>query len=349
MKTKLQFLFLMILLAGFGSCGSSDDDGKDVPGNSDGLVLVADRDTIRASGTDVVKFTLTYDGKDVTSAAKIIETKTLEVVKGGEFTTTKTGEYTFLASYNSINSKELKVRVIPELLFRKNALLTFFTSTNCPNCPRMDDIIKSMLVEEPERLNVIAVHGPVKKDDPLQVPAIFNALSGQFSIRESPSVLIDQAECKVGIVEMDDVKSYLTARGDVGIALETSSSGNRANIKVTLRASKSFDFPCALAVALVEDGKVSPQDRNGVIEPDYVHDHVVRSYNTDIFGDRLEANALGKDKEIVKEYKAGYDGSWAGFSVIAYVVNANTNQVLNSQRVKIGQSVGFQYVEYIVK
>lgn len=349
MKTQLRLLLFMMLMWSFAAC-SSDDDSEPIDGSL--LSFTVDRDTIRASGTDEARFTLTYNGKDVTSAAKIMEITTNTLLKGGIFTSEKTGEYTFVASYNSTNTGELKVRVVNELLFRKNVLLTSFTSTNCPNCPMMDDFLKTVLVQEPERANIISAHGPVKFEDPLQIDAIFFPLAEEFGVRDSPAVLLDQSELHVGMLDMSAITALTKVRGDVGIALETSTQGNKATIKVKVRASKDFDFPCALALVMLENNMIADQDRNGQIIVGYVHDHVARSYKTDLFGDPLPAAQFGKDKEYTRVFEVVYkpadyvEGVWNNVYPVVYVVNVKTNQVLNSQRVKLNGSVDFQYVEY---
>ena len=79
------------------------------------VTLRADRDSIRANGTDRVRFTVTADDEDVTADAVITRRGETETkLDGRDFTTEQSGQYTFYATYREERSEEVTVRVAAE-------------------------------------------------------------------------------------------------------------------------------------------------------------------------------------------------------------------------------------------
>ena len=86
------------------------------------LILEADKESIVANGTDVVTFTVTLDGVDVTAESTItMDDKTLE---GATFSTENTGEYMFFAKYNEYTSNGFLVTAVEEQIVQKSLTIT---------------------------------------------------------------------------------------------------------------------------------------------------------------------------------------------------------------------------------
>ncbi|MDR1330630.1 MAG: Omp28-related outer membrane protein [Tannerella sp.] len=74
------------------------------------LLLKADRSTVKANGRDVVLFTVTADGEDVTSSAVItVAGATDAVLDDASFATDAPSAYTFYATYDGAKSNEISV------------------------------------------------------------------------------------------------------------------------------------------------------------------------------------------------------------------------------------------------
>ena len=76
-----------------------------------GIKLIADKTTIKNTGTDNVTFTVVFNGVDATDEATIFNVTDNKNLDGNTFTSTKTGTYVFNASYNGNTSKNITITV----------------------------------------------------------------------------------------------------------------------------------------------------------------------------------------------------------------------------------------------
>ena len=71
------------------------------------VILIADKQAIKANNKDIVAFSVIADNEDVTSSAQIIQVESSESLL--EFHTDIPGDYTFYAQYNGIKSSEIHI------------------------------------------------------------------------------------------------------------------------------------------------------------------------------------------------------------------------------------------------
>lgn len=364
MKTTMKILSWAFCCIVFMGCGGSDGDEPALVEDGS-LVLKASTETITNSRFDEVSFTVAYNGKDVTAAAKIKENVTGVFVKGAAFTSENIGTYEFVASYDGKSSKPVNVEVIKDALFKKHLLMQEFTSNTCGNCVAMVNNINYYQSLYPERIEVMAYHGTMdeKHPDPMRVHAYMDVLTTAFNLHGYPTVVIDQAKVwSMSEAGADiDVKDYINKPGTVGIGISTKQDGNKLSIDVKVKATEIFEHQCRVAVVMVENKLISPQLEyymdNGRKErwiEDFEHNHVVRVYLTDIWGDMQEKGAIGRGKEWTKTYTYNFpDNSQIpeeidkrkpeNMEVVVFVTNAENNQVLNSRIVKVGEQVDYEY------
>lgn len=88
------------------------------------LILGADKDSILANGTDVITFTVTLDGEDVTAESTITNMTLNETLEGATFSAENSGEYMFSAKYNEYTSNLFLVTVVEEQVEQKSLTLT---------------------------------------------------------------------------------------------------------------------------------------------------------------------------------------------------------------------------------
>lgn len=83
-----------------------------------GLVLTSDKENLISNGEDKAIFTVTYDGKDVTESATIVNITEGKPWKMGEneFTSVTSGTYEFKAGYDGKTSNIVKIVVAPASL-----------------------------------------------------------------------------------------------------------------------------------------------------------------------------------------------------------------------------------------
>lgn len=356
---KLNYLFCTMIIMCAWACGSSGDDdggGGEEPGKpgEKGLVLSVDQDSI-AQITGEAVFTVKFDGKDITSQSSIVDKATGLPLDGYRFSVRKPGTYTFYAAALGRLTNEVNVVVIPKLIrmFEKNVLFQPATSITCSQCPTNHRAMEKLIARYPDRSNVIAFHGlflPTPPDpyatDYIKTFQDMLGMSGTYG----PIVMNT-----LGFVDVNDPfsgeKRYLEP-GNFGLAITTSLNGDNATVTVSVKAMIESKQAYRLAVALVEDGLIYRQNDNGRYIEDYKHDNVLRYYFTDVWGDKLAAGSVTKDKEVTKTYT--YNNIPAGFikgnlKVVAYLMEdkfPDSFGTMNSRGVKLGSSVDYKYVDY---
>ena len=88
------------------------------------LILEADKESIVANGTDVVTFTVTLDGVDVTAESTIMNGMFNEALEGATFSTDAIGEYQFYALYGEYESNTFVVEAYADQPVQKSLTIT---------------------------------------------------------------------------------------------------------------------------------------------------------------------------------------------------------------------------------
>ena len=88
------------------------------------LILEADKESIVANGTDVVTFTVTLDGVDVTAESTIMNGMFDEALEGATFSTDAIGEYQFYALYGEYESNTFVVEAYADQPVQKSLTIS---------------------------------------------------------------------------------------------------------------------------------------------------------------------------------------------------------------------------------
>ena len=88
------------------------------------LILEADKESIVANGTDVVTFTVTLDGVDVTAESTIKNGMFDEALEGATFSTDAIGEYQFYALYGEYESNTFVVEAYADQPVQKSLTIS---------------------------------------------------------------------------------------------------------------------------------------------------------------------------------------------------------------------------------
>ena len=130
----LRNIFSALLAVVLATCSGTVDDTA-MP------ILMAENVEIDLAQSAEVEFSVSYNGIDVTSQAKIHTTDGSMTLEGAVFTPTKVGEYEFVAEYNGVLSFPLLISVIDttpavvESKFVRKVCVAEFTGAWCINCP----------------------------------------------------------------------------------------------------------------------------------------------------------------------------------------------------------------------
>ena len=112
---KLVSISCLLLLAGIMVC-CSEKDNQVVP---KAIMLAVDKKTLKSDGTDLVTFSVTADGTDISADAKLFYRSADHApfeLSGKSFATNISGTYLFYATYEGLTSQEIQVDAISVVL-----------------------------------------------------------------------------------------------------------------------------------------------------------------------------------------------------------------------------------------
>ncbi|MBE6238523.1 MAG: Omp28-related outer membrane protein [Bacteroidales bacterium] len=329
-----RFYLMIVALSALAGCGEVTPDVSAVP------ELQADKVEIVADGADAVTFTVTSDGKDVTSLSTIYCSGT--PVSGNTFSTLEPGVYSFKAIYEGQESKEIAVRAVEseftgESQFEKHVALWEFTGAWCANCPQgytnMNFVVQSNSLFK-ERVHEMAFHSDTSGDDPLAIDQTdkimmdMNVASFGF-----PSYVVDMY-LGGSLVESVNIKEHLNEAFEdngpcCGVAVSSELAAGRASVNVRLFPEMSGSW--RTAVYVVED-KVKAYQKDGMKEHEqYTHRHVVRQIVSETYkGDRIGSGMAVAGKEVEATYEIAVDDAWNLEETYVYVLAIGSDGRVNN-------------------
>ena len=280
------------------------------------LVIMATRPRIAADGSDATSFKVTYEGGDVTDAAKIKNLATGEYLESNSFSYSGDLQVVaFEAEYNGVVSEPVHVGFGD---FYKNVLLYRFTATWCGPCSAFMSVLKVALGVYPDRLVEVAIHQSdmyTSNDNPLFLQ--------YFSVPAIPAVFFDfdkKNQQDPSVMSVTDVvniiKEYQATGAKVGIAMSSTVDADR-NVTVSVRVTPSEAGMYRLGVILLEDGIEGAQSGTSR----FIHDNTMRALATSLGGDSL--GEVAENTEVVKEYTFSLEGYTDNCRVVAYVNTAD--------------------------
>lgn len=326
MKRILTYLFAGLFL--LPSCG-------EIPENNDGLLaLTSDRDVVEVCSQ--VTFSVKYASvQDVTSMSKIRCVQTSRYIDGNTFVSEQSGEWSFVAEYDGLESEEVVITVTDPVQshFRKHVSVIEFTGQWCAQCPSGATTINYFATQEyPGLVHILAFHNANGGDqDEFELPQEAE-LYKMFNPGGYPGYAIDMKSSGTvtGGNFSTDLSAAIKAKTYCGVALSGKVEGEKASVVARVVSDVASEY--RIAAYVIEDKIVAKQNVNGTYKDDYVHRHVVRKMlSASVLGDAL--GRLTPGNEASKEYSFALDPSWKkeNLSVCVMVLGtdgyvANTNE-----------------------
>ena len=233
--------------------------------------------------------------------------------------------------------------------FAQKIIVEDYTGTWCGHCPRVGIALENYVNAGHPNCIVIANHGP--STDPYTFSS-HAALANSFSVTGYPSAWVDR-DFKWGENTIQLDAQFTNRRAPLGLAFETSISGNTVNVASKVKFDVTTSVNLKLVVYLLEDDKVYPQVNYGYFGlpnpiSGYVHNGILRATGLDIFGDNIPTDKQARGVTYEKTLSINASGyNLAKCKVIAFVVQGANNQgrkekaVLNAQVVKAGENKAF--------
>ncbi len=353
----------LVAILGLVSCsGNVDTDALQ------DLFLEADKSAILNDGNDAVTFSVWYGNTEVTDSENLVIKYSLD---GGEqtslptaqvpFKSTAEGIYEFTASYRTEggqvveNVNKVVIKVVKVETYVRRALAMQFTSTGCPNCPSLGDIMADL--NEP-RVSIASFHTDYGGySDPMKV-TVTQTLAEKFGYTSSFTLPFFALDMNLTLTETVDkekietkIEDRLAKATTCGVAIGSAYEASTKSLKIDLKVTSSTERAYKYVLLLVEDGisalQMGPDDGAS-----YIHNNVVRKMvNMYIDGDNLiKGGAFKPGIEVVESRTVTIEDDWniENMRIIAAAMtpeDGSTYSCENVNECKAGSNVDYLIAE----
>lgn len=349
-QTRFIFMFWALTLM-ISSCSSStsENGGEEPNGNGGGhasgdISLSLSTNAIKADGKDKCDFIVKIGNEQVTKDVEIYAVDNTSTPLGSlSFTTTKTGEYKFFASYKDKVSSQITLKAlsqIPDLpadaqpqntSFVRRVMALQFTGTGCPNCPYMIAAIHETLKSDAaDKVIFTGIHA--YNSDDIMYTSVMGAMGSTYGNGYYPGIGLDlRKEVLNAVNDVNTTTSRLKSmiskehEGDAktGISLAVLKNGNELVIKAAVKAAETGTYK--IGAWVLEDGIYAVQSNNTNIKGyDFnTHNNVVREVSGqndyDFSGDNLGQIAKGETKNHVLSMKINPEWNLQNCKIVCFV------------------------------
>ena len=219
-------------------------------------------------------------------------------------------------------------------IYEKHIAVWEFTGTWCAFCPQGYSNASFVITRNPDysdKVHVMAFHSAEQGEDPMALEATDQIRRYyKFEALGFPAYLIDMRESGPLVGETYEQKEafrqslskiYNNNAVSCGLALSSVVQGNEADVEVKLTSERNGAY--RIAVFVVEDGIIAPQNDASVYNDSYQHDHVVRKVVTSSFtGESL--GTVNENIEVTRMYKVSLDSAWNLEKTYIYALAVNS-------------------------
>lgn len=234
----------------------------------------------------------------------------------------------------------------------KKAVLEEFTGHNCQNCPDKGHIpAKQLKALYGDRFIAIAYHVSSFAEPSKRYPPDYRTPTGNeifYIAREPglPSGIVNRLEVNGQMAQSSDswgtvVQQELATEAEVKLELtpQFNEQTKLATFTVKITLLEDAQEPLYLALYMLEDSIVSPQNVMGVRDTMYVHKDMFRGAINSTYGDQVFDMGKKKGEVVTKTYTFAMDKvTWRPehCSAVAIVhVNAPAYEILQAEEVKL--------------
>ncbi|MCC7520535.1 MAG: Omp28-related outer membrane protein [Flavobacteriaceae bacterium] len=272
-------------------------------------------------------------------------------ITGNVFTPTNAGIYKVQAYYEDFISKPIYIEATLPSVYSQKVLVEDYTGTWCGHCPRIAYAI-NMAKSQSNKVVSVAVH--VDANDPYKFSGS-QSLKTTFGINGLPAGRINRINVWTNPVD-ENIGQVLNKTGNnapLGLAIASTINNNIIDFTIRVGFLQTFNNQLNVVVYLVENGLIYDQVNYteyfggaGVIN-NYVHNDVLRALFTDIYGTPIPISS-GLENSIYQTSMQGtipasvISSNYENLHLVAFVVRADTKEVINVQEVAVGSEIGFE-------
>lgn len=374
-----KFLYLISAIAFcMASCqgtvdpGNQDDTGNTGnTGNTDNLegniTLYAQKDVIKADGEYVSELSVILvdnhgQEHNVTKDVEIYIEGQDDPVKDVNFRTSEEGDYTFYAvrGFDISNTVSVKaVKGVPALpsdpdaaktSFAHRMLLVQHTGNECPNCPKLMDILKHIADDEEyaSRYLHLASHSYNSTDAAYSSAA--QTLSKTMNLTKNYPMVTYNLTTDDGYFE-DDIKETIMSlskeKADAGISASAAIVGDELLVNVSLKSAIASKY--RLSVWVLEDNIHSPQS-GATASWHNMHSNCLRlmygsEKNEQIYGKHLGMIEAGESVDMIAAIQMDEEWIVENCKLLIVAVSGNGDySLVNCTYCPVEGSISYNYL-----
>ena len=294
------------------------------------------------------------NGSSVTATSTFYVNGT--AITGSSFTTTTAGTLDIFATHvnslgETLTSPTIQVVVNNVINFNKRVLIEDFTGTWCQYCPRVSYAIELVNAQTSDA-TIVAIHRYNSSIDPFNFSGATD-LEDQIGLSGYPTAMLNRTTewnypetATTSISQAVNLTSWVNP--NLGVAMETTTSGNTSTVNVKVKFGKNFSN-LKLVVYALEDNLIYNQTNStsyyGGANPivGFEHDHVLRAVlSSSILGETITGSTNLNDefsKSFTYNIPANVNASNVRF--VAFVIDSS-NKALNSREAGPNETQSFE-------
>ena len=294
------------------------------------------------------------NGSSVTATSTFYVNGT--AITGSSFTTTTAGTLDIFATHvnslgETLTSPTIQVVVNNVINFNKRVLIEDFTGTWCQYCPRVSYAIELVNAQTSDA-TIVAIHRYNSSIDPFNFSGATD-LEDQIGLSGYPTAMLNRTTelnypetATTSISQAVNLTSGVNPK--LGVAMETTTSGNTSTVNVKVKFGKNFSN-LKLVVYALEDNLIYNQTNStsyyGGANPivGFEHDHVLRAVlSSSILGETITGSTNLNDefsKSFTYNIPANVNASNVRF--VAFVIDSS-NKALNSREAGPNETQSFE-------
>lgn len=342
LKTTLLLVLLSIFVIG---CTNTESDFTETP-KVTALTISADQTNLQTGSTATFA---TLSNLQTNLTAESVFYVNDVAIANNTYTFLEAGTYSIKAVYQDLTSNVIQITVLDEVVnptkFVSRVLVEEYSGTWCGNCPRI--LYGTQLLKEQTNKEVsVQIH--LFNNDPF-ITSQGNALAAEQNISGVPTGIINRTINWTGpqYQNVAQVTNEIKQNSSVGLAISSTLTGGNVNINLLLGFANTT-IQTKLVVYIVEDNLFHTQANyssnlyGGLSSiSNFKYNGVLRSIVTSTSGEAISISG----NQVTKTYTIGLPSNVANASnakIVAFLLDANTNAVLNVRQANIGQSQGLE-------
>lgn len=274
-----------------------------------------------------------------------------ETITNGVFSSSEPGEFEVQAFYQDMESEIVNISAVYPSGYIQNVLVEDYTGTWCVNCPKLSWAIE-LAKQASDKVVSVGIHAY----DTMEMSG-YEVLTDEFTDDEYgitiyPTGMINRINTWDNVVQNTEAVTNLTGYG-APLGLSINSSVNGTNIDATIEVGFYEDvaMPLRLVVYLTENGLIYDQQNSTEyyggpgLAVDFEHNDVLRAIYTNHLGENIPAAQTVIDNVYSLSLQKAIPTSVFNndqLHLVAFVTDADTNEVINVREVKVGEEQELQ-------